>query len=329
MADVAARVGVSRQLVGLVFRGQAGVSSETRERILTAAADLGYSPNISARSLRRVSTRSIGVTFDSSHYTPVDIVESLYSFAHRAGYTLIVSLVNESRDDGAAVAELVGYRCEALILISPRSDLDELQRLAGRTPIVVIGRGSPNAHFSVVRARGDVGIEAVVDHLADLGHRDIAYVHGTAMLEAQLRFDGFLRAVARRGIAERVVHVEGDYTEESGARGAQLLLDSETLPTAVVCNNDQAAMGLAFVLKQAGIAIPGRISVTGYDDNRVARLSFMALTTVRLDPAEVAESAIDAALALITDDTAMPTETLTSAHLIVRQSTAAPFSDSF
>ena len=324
MADVAARVGVSRQLVGLVFRDQAGVSAESKERILEAARELGYSPNVAARALRRESTRSIGITFDSSHNTPVEIVDALYSVAHRAGYTLIISLVNTSRDDIAALDELIGYRCEALIMMSPSSDPGRLRAVAGRTPIVIVGRDVRAPRFAVVRARGDDGIESAVDLLVGLGHRDISFVNGTSMLEAELRFSGYRRAMSKWGLPERVIDVQGDYTEESGARAADVLLQPGSVPTAVVCNNDQAALGLIFALRAAGVNVPGRVSVTGYDDNRVARLSFIDLTTVRLDPTEVAEAAIAAAIAMIHDPDAAPIASAISARLVVRGTTAAP-----
>ena len=324
MADVAERVGVSRQLVGLVFRNAAGVGADTRERILEAARVMGYSPNTAARALRAGSTKYIGVIFDPAHSAPVEIIEWLYAFAHESGYRLVVSALTPIRDESEAITEIVGHRCEALILIAPRSSPELLRRVAGQIPIVVIGRGIPDSEFDLVRSQGDSGIESVVVHLAGLGHTDIVYVHGVDMLDGALRLSGYRTAAQRLALTEQILEVRGDYTEECGARAARILLAREVLPTAIVCSNDQAALGLSHTLAAAGVCIPADVSITGFDDSRVARLSFMNLTTVRQDPREVGEAAIAAAISRITGTRVTGTEVFTSARLVVRGSTAVP-----
>ncbi|MFM9272360.1 LacI family DNA-binding transcriptional regulator [Pseudarthrobacter sp. NKDBFgelt] len=324
MADVAAHVGVSRQLVGLAFSNEPGVADKTRIRILDAAAELGYRPNTAARSLRSASTKSIGVIFHPNESAPLEIVEWLYEYGRRAGYRVIVSTATPSREEQRAIDELIGYRCEALILISPREDPAALRSASGHTPVVVIGRDMPNTEFDVVRSKGDEGIESIVRHLADLGHKDITYVHGSDMFESELRLAGYQRAISALGLCEQVLEIRGDYTEESGASAARLLLEGERLPTAIVCNNDQAALGLSHVLQQAGVLIPEHVSVTGYDDSRVAGLSFLDLTTARQDPEEIGAAAISAAVTRITGSTSQPTQNWTSAPLVVRGSTKPP-----
>jgi len=324
MADVARRVGVSRQLVGLVFRNAAGVGADTRRKILGAAAELGYSPNMAARSLRAGSTKYIGVVFNPAHSAPVEIIEWLYTFAHEAGYKLVVSALTPTRDESEAITEIVGYRCEALILIAPRSSPELLRRVVGTIPLVIIGRGMPDSGFDQVRSQGDAGIEAVVDYLAGRGHTEITFVHGADMLDADVRLAGYRNAMTRLRLTQDLVDVRGDYTEECGATAARRLLARDALPTAIVCNNDQAALGLSHTLGAAGVRIPVDVSITGFDDSRIARLSFMNLTTVRQDPKEVGQAAIAAAIARITHGGAAPTEVLTSARLVVRGSTTGP-----
>lgn len=324
MADVAEQVGVSRQLVGLVFRNAAGVGAETRKKILEAARILGYSPNTAARALRAGSTKYIGVIFDPAHSAPVEIIEWLYAFAHESGYKLVVSALTPIRDESEAITEVVGYRCEALILIAPRSSPEQLRLVAGQIPIVVIGRGIPRSSFDLVRSEGDRGIESVVDHLANLGHTEIVYVHGVDMLDGELRLAGYRDGMQRLALTERILEVHGDYTEECGASAARILLAGGVLPTAIVCSNDQAALGLSHTLAAAGVRIPGDVSITGFDDSRVARLSYMNLTTVRQDPKEVGEAAIAAAIRRITGSGEMGVEVFTSAQLVTRGSTAGP-----
>ncbi len=320
MGDVAARAGVSRQLVSLVLRDAPGASAQTRDRVRQAAAELGYSPDIAAQMLRRKGTRTLGVLFTLEHDSEAAIVEHMHVAAAERGYSLILGARSPSRDETTAVQELVGYRCDALIMISSTLPPAGLRRLAERVPLVVVGNGSSRFGCDVVRSAGDHGIGQAVDHLTDLGHRRISYLHGRSMPTGAPRRQGYLTAMAGRGLAPDVIEVRGDYTEEAGARAAALLLERPTLPTAVVANNDHSALGLMVSLIRAGVSVPGAVSVTGYDDSRIAGLSFVDLTSVRQDPAELGDLAIDCAITRITGRRSA-LERITSAELVVRGST--------
>jgi DNA-binding LacI/PurR family transcriptional regulator len=324
MADVASRVGVSRQLVGLVFQGRPGVSEATRDRILDAARDLGYTPNAAARALRSSTTKSIGVAFDPAESAPADIVRWLHDIAGEFGYRLIVTTVTRSHDDVAALSELIGYRSEAVVLIAPRSPAADLQLTAGRTPVVVIGRRLAGHEFDVVGSRGDDGIAALVSHLADLGHSSIAFVDGCDMLDSEIRLSGYQRGMAQRGLTESFITIRGDYTEVSGALAADEVLANGVMPTAVMCNNDQAAFGLIHSLLRAGKRVPADISVTGFDDSRLAGMPFLDLTTARQDPQDMARAAIEAVISRIRSPGSPTTESLSEVTVIVRGSTSPP-----
>jgi DNA-binding LacI/PurR family transcriptional regulator len=326
MGDVAARAGVSRQLVSLIFLNAPGASSESRARVLEAAAELGYQPDAGARALRRGRSRSLGVLFQPKHTSEADVVGGIYPAAHRVSYNVVLSALTPARDEETAVAELLGYRCEALILIGAHMGLDDLRRLAAQLPVVSVGGGVPEGETGcdVVRSAGDVGVAQAVDHLVQLGHRHIAYVHGQRMPSAKIRQQGYLQAMARHGLPPRVVTIPEDYIEESGADAAKTLLQDETLPTAVVAGNDHAALGLIHTLLRAGVKVPEQISVTGFDDSRVAQLSYVDLTTVHQDGSEMGRFAVEAALARITGARTTPTEVVVSPTLVVRGSTAPP-----
>jgi DNA-binding LacI/PurR family transcriptional regulator len=324
MLDVATRVGVSRQLVGLAFRNEAGVSPSTRERIFEAASELGYSPDIAARSLRRRSSNYIGVLFNPAHASAVDIVEALYPAAHNRGYNLILSAWTPTRNERDAVGELLGYRAESVILIAPEMPLDELRHVAEKVPVVDVGRPLPEGICNVVRSAGDVGVGLAVDHLVDLGHQDIAYVFGPGLPDSAIRLRGYLDGMNRHHLPARVLETEGDYTEESGTRAAESVLAGESLPTAIICSNDHAALGLIYRLLRAGVRVPEDVSVSGYDDSHTARLSFLSLTSVRQDPTDMSEAAIDAALRMLAGEDPEAREYLIRPTLVVRNSTGRP-----
>lgn len=117
----------------------------------------------------------------------------------------------------------------------------------------------------------------------------------------------------------RVIH--GDYTEESGVRAARMLLAEGSLPTAVVAGNDECALGLIESFIREGVDVPGDISVVGFDDSRLARLSFLNLTTVRQDSVQMAEAAVHAATRRLEDETAAARHIVLPPTLIIRQTT--------
>jgi DNA-binding LacI/PurR family transcriptional regulator len=324
MADIASHLGVSRQLVSIVLRDMPGASDATRERVLQAAAELGYSPHMGARTLRQSRSRHIGVAFAPAHATEPDIVEAIYPAAAEHGYHVLLSAQTRTRSTRQAVEELLEYRCAAIIVIGSDLTEAETRTLAKRVkvPMVVVGAGERNTAYDVVRSAGDTGIELTVEHLVELGHRRIAYVHSPAMAPAALRLEGYLRAVTEAGLKADVLTVTGsDYTEESGAAAGRQLLERPRLPTAVVAGNDQEAVGVMQVLSRAGVSIPGDLSLTGFDDSRFAQLSSVDLTTARQDPERMGEAAVAAAVRRIGRPTLRPSLSVVEPSLVVRSST--------
>lgn len=325
MADVAARLGVSRQLVSIVLRDMPGASDDTRRRVRQAADELGYRPHVGARTLRQTRSHHIGVSFAPQHATEPDIVEAIYPAAAAAGYQVLLSAQTRTRSTSQAIDELLGYRCAALVVIG--SDLSD-QRMRGiaqrvSVPMVVVGGGKASSAFDVVYSAGDLGTRLTVDHLVDLGHRRIAYVSADAMASAKLRRKGYLKAIAAAGLTTDVVPVSGaDYAEEAGAAAARELLGRGRLPTAVVAGNDQQAVGLITVLSRAGVAVPREVSVVGFDDSRFAGLSSIDLTTARQDPGEMGRAIVAAAVRRMQDTDAAPSAHVVTPTLVVRSSTA-------
>jgi DNA-binding LacI/PurR family transcriptional regulator len=324
MADVASRVGVSRQLVSLVLRDAPGPSPETRQRVRQAAGELGYSPDIAAQMLRRKGTKYLGVIFTIEHSSEAAIVQHMHLAAAERGYSLVLGSRSSSRNEGTAVEELIGYRCEALILISPTMSAASLRRLSKRVPLVCLGSGNPKLGCDIVRSAGDLGIGLAVEHLTTLGHHHIAYVHGRDMPGSELRHQGYLSAMARRQLPPDVIVIRGDYTEESGAHAATLLRERPTLPTAVVTNNDHAALGLTLSLLRTGLSVPDDISITGYDDSRIAQLSSLDLTSVVQDPTQMGDVAVDCALSRISGERSHAIERVIPTSLSIRSSTGSP-----
>jgi DNA-binding LacI/PurR family transcriptional regulator len=324
LADVAARAGVSVALVSIVVREAPGASAATRQRVLAVADELGYRPDTRARFLRRSRSRLLGVVFGVQHAFHGDLVGGLYTAAERVGYELALSAVTPGRDERRAVGSLLQDRCEALVLLGPQSPTAYLAGLAARLPVVVVARAVRNRAVDVVRTHDADGLAHAVDHLAGLGHRRIAHVDGGRAPGAAERRRGYRAAVHRFGLDARIV--PGGLTEDDGAAAARALLElpPDGRPTAVTVFNDRCATGVLDVLRTAGLTVPGDVSVVGFDDSRLARLSHVDLTTIAQDAATMTELAVTRAVARLEGTGVGERELVVAPHLVVRGTTATP-----
>jgi DNA-binding LacI/PurR family transcriptional regulator len=322
LQDVAADVGLSPATVSLVLRGAPGPSAATRQRVLDAAQRLGYRPDRAASLLALRRSRLIGVLLDVRSDYHGELVEHAHDAAERHGYDLLLSTVTRTRGEARAVETLLDSRCEALVLLGPESPAAWLLELDRRLPVVVVGRPVRGGGVDVVRADDARGAALAVDHLAGLGHRSIAYVDGGRGSIAAGRRRGYERATRAHGLTPCVI--PGDHTEESGSRAARRLLAADSPPTAVATFNDRVAVGLLDALARAGVAVPGSLSVVGYDDSPLARLAHVDLTTVSQDSPELVRQAVAALVERLDGGRTGAREVVVPPHLVVRSTTAAP-----
>jgi len=320
LEDVAAAAGVSRALVSIVMRGVAGASDVTRQRVLEAAADIGYRPDARARLLASGQSRLLGVVFGMSGRFHLELLDGLYVAAEKAGYELILSALTPSRDERRAVETLLDFRCQAVILVGSGVGAPVL---AGRLPVVVIGWEVDDPSVDVIRTSDAEGMRQAVDHLADLGHQWILHVDGGTGPVSTARRRAYRGAMRRRGLDRYVRVVSGGINQEDGVAAARLLLEQGVLPTAVITYNDDVAAGLHETLSRAGIQVPEDVSIVGWDDSSLSRLPHLELTTVRQDAEEMARLAVDRCAARIAADSIREEEQVLSPRLIVRSSTAA------
>jgi DNA-binding LacI/PurR family transcriptional regulator len=326
LEDVAAAVGLSQASVSLVLRGAPGPSAATRERVLEAAARLGYRPDRAASLLARRRSRLIGVMLDIRSDYHGELVEDVHEAAEQHGYDLVLSTVTRTRDERRAVETLLDSRCEALVLLGPDAPAAWLAALDRQLPVVVVGRPIGSPGVDIVRAADDQGVSLAVDHLVGLGHSDIAYVDGGAGEIAVGRRRGYQRAMRRHGLPDRIRVVPGDHTEEAGMRAAAVLTGHGPSPTAVVAFNDRVAVGLLDALSRAGVAVPDGISVVGYDDSPLSRLAHVDLTTVSQNSRALTEHAVAALVERLDGGRTTHREVVLPPHLVVRRTTAPPHS---
>ncbi|MGW2378633.1 LacI family DNA-binding transcriptional regulator [Streptomyces sp. NPDC001658] len=324
MADVAAKAGVSRALVSIVFRNQPGASEETRQRVLRVADEIGYRPDSAARLLARGRSRTIGVMFTVHQTFHTDLIEGIYPEAERLGYDVLLSAAAQGRSEEKAVEALLGHRCEALILLGPDAEPDYLDELGKRAVTVSVSRRVPGARVDFVHSAEGKGVRQAMDHLVELGHRRIVHVDGGRGPGSAERRRSYRASMRRHGLEAEARVIPGAHTEESGIETGRLLLAErdrgQSLPTAVLAGNDRCAMGLLMALTRSGVEVPRDLSVVGYDDSHLSHLMPIGLTTVRQDAGLMAEHAVRFAVERLRDPESEPREAVLDPKLVVRGS---------
>lgn len=328
--DVARAAGVSKGLVSLALNGKPGVALDTRDRILAAAQELGWTPNPGARGLTTRRAYALGLVLRRAARTiEVDpffaaFIAGVESVLSERGQVLVLTVVPDHAAEARAYERLaVDKRVDGFLLTDLLAD-DHRIGLVQEYGSQAVSLGEPvgGSPFPVISRDYDSGIAALVEHLLDLGHRRIAHVSGDErMLHGLRRRERFELAMRAAGLDPIVVPT--DFSPEQGAEATKSLLDSAEPPTAIVYGNDPMAIAGMGVAHERGLRLPHDLSITGLDGSQIGTYVYPTLTTLDNDPAGWGIAAATALLRLVEDgepaDVALP-----PARLVVRASTARP-----
>jgi len=319
--DVAQAAGVSHQTVSRFLKGFEGIRPETRDRVVQALTDLGYRPNLTARSLKSGRSHRIGaLTHEISQVGPSRIVEGASIAAREAGYVLdIVSL--DTRNPRAVDEALALITQHDLAGVLALAVTDEMTRAFEATAFRVPAYVASESEGALDDPRGvlsRVGIPALVAHLAALGHRRLVHVAGPSVWSAaRNRIHAYEGAVEAQGLHSAGI-LHGDWSAASGYRA---IMDLAHLPeaTGYVVANDQMALGAMLALKERGLRIPEDVSIVGVDDIPEAAYFDPPLTTLRNDFEGQGRAAVFQLLARI-EHTAVSPAAVPPPPLVVRRS---------
>jgi LacI family repressor for deo operon, udp, cdd, tsx, nupC, and nupG len=328
--DVARRAGVSTATVSRALADPGRVAAATREAVISAIAETGFTPNASARSLRARSTKMVLALLPgigNSFYTPIlNAVEEVLSLA---GYGMIMGDTRMDRAREAHYDLLVrGGQVDGVMLLTGRLPHPSFAALDATIPIALICNDIPGTDgLPVIEIDNHDAAIAVVRYLLDLGHRRIGHAVGpTDNVEAVSRLAGYRHALCEAGIAvDESIVWQGAFNFDAGVRVAEQFLAHARRPTAIFTANDEMAMGFIRTVKDAGLSVPGDVSVVGFDDIEFARYFDPALTTMHQPRAELGRLAAESLLARMTGQgRTVPSRTRLKCSLVVRASSGAP-----
>ncbi|KKB11531.1 hypothetical protein VE25_12080 [Devosia geojensis] len=328
--DVAREAGVSTATVSRALSTPDRVSQATRERIEAAIAATGYTLNQAARSLRRQRAGTIVMAIPNAgnpYYS--SILDSVLAEASSRGYGVLVS----NRVQGDPTVWLRDYfqssRADGLLLFDLTLDIASMRRFMtehGNLPIVVVGDEMVEPGINLVTSDNREATGRAVEHLVGLGHRNIGFVTGPTMHDyPNERLLGFRQAMGRNGLPLREDWIiPGDHRMDSGYRAGSAFLTLAERPTAMVCANDEMAIGFISRVQQAGLRCPQDVSVIGFDDTDMAQYVSPPLTTMRQKRAELGAISTAALLDIVEGmrDPAKPVRIILRCDLVVRSSTA-------
>jgi LacI family transcriptional regulator len=323
--DVATVAQVSPSTVSRILNGTAVVAKDKRERVLKAIQQLNYRPNVIAQGLARGQSMTIGVVtqaISSPFYG--EALAGVEQGLENSGYhALFVSghwMVSEERE---AIGMLTSRRVDAIILTGSSVPDSELQQLATTLPVVILGRTVPGLEDYCISVDNSVSGSLGVKYLISLGHRQIAYISGTATVQGDAveRLGAYRQTLSDAGIKyDPNLVVEGDYQERSGLFGIETLFARGAIFTAIACANDQSAYGVRLALHRRGIRVPDDVSLIGFDDLQASAYTTPPLTTVRQPIVEMGRLASKMALSILRGTPIKAHEV--RGELVIRESTA-------
>ncbi len=328
---IARAANVSIATVSRTMNGVATVNPRMAKRVWEVIDKFDYFPNTQARSLVSGRSRIFGLIVSeiTNPFFP-ELIQGFEDIAVEHGYEILVSSTNyDPKRMSHCIRRMLERKVEGVAVMTFGVEEPLLNQMAKRkVPLVFIDVGPKGPGVSLLKVDYHHGIRQGVQHLAALGHKNIAFITGPARLHsAQSRQVAFLASLKECGIKPNPTWiVEGDHTMEGGIVEMEGLLATNKMPTAIMCSNDMTAIGVLHKLYRAGLRVPDDFSVIGFDNIHIAEVTIPPLTTVELSRLDLARSAVKALREQVelVDEFTKQGEFCIRTNLVVRQSTSFP-----
>lgn len=338
--DIASRANVSVSTVSRVLNGTAAVAENKRERVLRTIREMDYQPNALARGLTSRKTKTIGLMIpDIMNPYYASFVFETERAAMMMGYSVLLGNTMDTYLPGSHELEflymrtLADRRVDGVIYLGggldsshPGEAFDRaLQRLNERMPLVLVGSNYRKLDAPVIYCDKAQGIRSMVRHLYSIGHRSMGFIAGRTDIEQSTECANAMYETTRElGVRTRPEWFGGsNYTMEAGMIAARSILAMADRPSALIAINDMVAIGCLYACREAGLDIPGDISVTGCDNIEQSLFTYPRLTTVNLHIPQMARDAV-ASLIQLLEGKRPDGVTCVRPDLVLRESSAPP-----
>jgi LacI family transcriptional regulator len=328
--DVAEAAGVSTATVSNVLNKTGKVGRKTRQLVLSTVKRLGYIPNVHARHLASRDSRTLGIIVSDieNPFFP-EVIKSFEDRARQLGYDAILSDTSyDPRRTQQAAERMIRHNVRGVAVMTSEISLRLIHELARRKIAVTFLDLAPaRGYISNLRIDYVSGVEQIVQYLHKQGHRRIAFVAGKPKLKSNVaRLQAYEKCMKKLGLEPGPV-LQGDLRFEGGLAAGLAIGKLSPRPTAVMAINDLTAVGVIKGLMKSGCRIPQDISVTGFDDTRLAEYSNPSITTVDVHRDKLGQIAADALHELSTSDNPHGKDYQISAELIVGDSSGPASSE--
>jgi LacI family transcriptional regulator, galactose operon repressor len=302
LREVAREAGVSVSTVSRVLNDRPFVRSEVRERVLVVTRELGYRPDVAARSMRTGRTGAVAlVVSDISNPLFATVAKAADEALSPRGCSLIIAnSANDPSHEAELIAALRQRRLDGLVIaVADERAAGLKERLQGFQAVVLLDREIPSARVDCVLSDHATGLSEAVEHLADLGHTRIALIAGTtAQRGSRVRLSTFREEVQRLGLdTDEALCRADELTVDDGYRAVTEILGMKRPPTAIIAGNNQLFAGMFAALRDLRVSIPGQLSVVACEDTELTTFHNPPLDVVRRSLAELGREASELLLA--------------------------------
>jgi LacI family transcriptional regulator len=329
IAEIARRANVSTATVSRTLNQSGPVKATTARKVWRAVTALNYYPNSHARTLVSGRSRLIGlIVSDLTNPFFPELIRTFEDLASQKQYDLLLTSTDyDTSRMTTCLRRMLERKVDGVAMMTSEMDMSLIKELSKRSvPIVFMDVGQMGPRMSHVSIDYGNGIRQAVEHVVELGHRNIGFITGPLDLHsARTRRQAFVDGMRHHRIAlERRLVREGTHTAEGGEKAMRELLKLAKVPTAVVCSNDWTAIGALHAIQASGLRVPEDVSLVGFDDIPLTSYTTPTLTTIRMSAKDVGATAFQALFSLIGEEHLEGDVYQVPTRLVVRESTARP-----
>ena len=325
--DIARELGISVSTVSRALKDNPEISKATKEIVRESARRLNYKPNLMASNLRTNKNTTLGVIIpEVNHHFFASVLDGIEQAANEAGYSILICQSHENMEKEIQNVQTLLHSRVAGMLVGVSKETMHLHHLQevlnSNTPLVLFDRPCPSLQCDQVVSDDYAGAYSAVEHLIQTGCKRILYFSSSMNLEvAHRRYQGWRNALQKHGLWHSTDDIIIADTRELAIEELPKQMNADQRPDAIFCVNDHCASGVLYAAQKLGLRVPKDLSICGFSDAPLARITTPMLTTVEQHGTEIGTHAMQALLRKLNGDTRTPHTEIVRTNLVVRGTT--------